>query len=84
MKPLYLSRHTRQRMKLYDISLEEIELALTLPDLIEPTRKNRLNATKVIAGRVIRVTYAEEVARIVVVTVTHRRRLPANLNGDER
>ena len=81
MKPLYLSRHTRQRMKFYDISLEEIELALTLPDLIEPTRKNRLNATKVIAGRVIRVTYVEEATQIAVITVTHRRRLPSNLNG---
>lgn len=84
MKPLYLSRHTRQRMKLYDISLEEIELALTLPDMTEPTRKNRLNATKVISGRVIRVTYIEEATQIAVVTVTHRRRLPANLNGGRR
>ena len=71
-------------MKLYDISLEEIELALTLPDLTEPTRKNRLNAIKVIAGRVIRVTYIEEATQIAVVTVTHRRRLPANLNGGGR
>ena len=82
MKPLYLSRHAHRRMNLCGISSREVESTIMSLDLVEPTRRNRLNATKSVTDKVVRVTYAEEANRIVVVTVTPRRRLPGD--GDFR
>ena len=75
MKPLYLSRHARRRMRLYGISSQEVESTIVSPDLVEPTRRSRLNAIKSVSDRIVRVTYVEEADRIVVITVTPRRRL---------
>ena len=75
--PLYFTRHARNRMRQYRITRVEVESVLEAPDLVEPDEDDRLNATKVLPDKVIRVTYVEEATRIVVITVTPRRRIDA-------
>ncbi len=74
MKNIYLSRHTIRRMRLYDITLEQISQTLSAPDHIVPSLKERYNAYRRIGERFLRVTYREEKERYVVVTVTPRKR----------
>ena len=68
--PLALSRHARRRMQLYDISEQQVTEVLATPDHQEPSIRGRTNATKIIAGRLLRVTYVEEEQSYVVITVT--------------
>ncbi len=43
--------------------------------MTEPDEDNHLNSSKMVGNRVIRVTHVEEASRIVIITVTPRRRL---------
>ena len=82
MKPLFYTRHARNRMRLYRITRNEVELALEDPDFLELDADNHLNATKVIASRIIRVTYVEEESQTVIITVMPKDRLGiAHKNG---
>ena len=82
MKPLFYTRHARNRMRQYRITRDEVELILSAPDFLEPDEDNHLNATKVVEDRIIRVTYVEEENRTVIITVTPRDRLSvAHRNG---
>ena len=74
MKPLHLSRHARRRMRRHEVSEDDVRAVLLEPDDLVPTVRGRMNATKAVAGRINRVTYGEEEARTVIVTVTPRRR----------
>ena len=62
-------------MRRYAITEEEVQSVLTTPNRVESAVKGRTNAIKEEAGRILRVTYVEEAHRIVVVTVTPRRRI---------
>ena len=57
-------------MQLYDISDQQIAEVLATPDQQQPSIRGRTNATKIIAGRLLRVTYVEEEQNYVIVTVT--------------
>ena len=57
-------------MRLYDIPVQQIADILATPALREPSIEGRVNATKAIAGRRVRVTYLEEDQEYVVITVT--------------
>ena len=70
MKPIVLSRHARNRVRLYRVSLEEVRRVLEEPSSVKDSIKGRRNAYGTLGGRVLRVTYIEEGERIVVVTVT--------------
>ena len=61
-------------MRRHGISEEDLKTVLLEPEGLAATTKGRMNATKVVAGRIIRVTHKVEEARIVIVTVTPRRR----------
>ncbi len=74
MKPLYLSRHARRRMGLYEISIEDISRVLENPEKVGPASKGRYNAYRRVGERYLRVTYKDEELRVVVVTVTPRRK----------
>ena len=62
-------------MRRHEISEEDLQMVLLEPESLDPTGKGRLNATRVVAGRIIRVTHKIEEERIVIVTVTPRRRV---------
>ena len=61
-------------MRRYGISLEEISSVLEKPDTITPTIKGRYNAVRQMGRSIIRVTYRDEGRRLVIVTVSPRRR----------
>ena len=51
MKPIRYVRHARNRMRLYDISEAEVEMAIQDPECLEHSRESRLNAWKELSGR---------------------------------
>ena len=70
MKPLFFSRHARGRLRLYNISGEDVAFILDKPDREAPTIRGRRNAFRQVNGEWLRVTYTEEERRLVIVTVT--------------
>lgn len=73
-KPIHFARHARNRMRLHKISLEQVVAVIQQPDSVAPTTKDRYNAFGRIEERFLRVTCKEEEMRLVVVTVTPRKR----------
>ena len=76
MKPLRLSRHARNRLRLWRLDQDVVAGVVGGPDAITPSVKGRQNAWKRIEGRWVRVTFIDEGAEIAVVTVTVRRAGP--------
>lgn len=76
MKPVRLTRHARNRLRLWHLADDVIIDAIASPDIVTPSVRGRGNAWKLSDGRWIRVTFIDEGAEIVVVTVTIRRRGP--------
>jgi len=74
MKPVHLSRHARRVTRFWHISHEQVVAALEAPDRTLQTDKGRFNAIKTFADGFLRVTYKDEDDRILVVTVTPRKR----------
>jgi hypothetical protein len=70
MKPIVYSRHARGRMRLYDISRQDVVQVLEKPDREETTILGRMNVFREVNGKRLRVTYVEEEGRIVIVTTT--------------
>lgn len=73
MKPVSFSRHARRRLRRHGISDWEVEVVVREPDATEPSVKGRTNAFKLVEGHMLKVTYLELGAFIMVVTVTPRR-----------
>lgn len=76
---VYLSRHARNRMRKFRVSAAEVRLVLEQPEMREAGDRGRQNAWRNKGDRYIRVTYVEEEARTVVVTVTLKDRLPGGV-----
>ena len=77
VKVIYYTRHARNRMRLYGVEREAVEAALTQPALRQPSERGKEHAWKTVgAGIVLRVTFVEEAARYVVITVTPKCTLP--------
>lgn len=74
MKMIAYDRHAKRRMKERGVAEEEAEAAIETPDYSEPSVKGRTNAFKFIRNRHLRVTYKEEPDRLLVVTVTIRKK----------
>ena len=74
MKPIRYVRHARNRMRLYDISDAEVELAIQHPEYLEHSREGRLNAWKELSGRFLRVTYNEEENGLIIISAVRKRR----------
>ncbi len=64
-------------MRLYDIAEAEVFLALSEPERTSATR-GRINAWRHRPTGWLRVTYIDEGGRRVIITVTPRRRGPAD------
>ena len=73
MKPVRYTRHAISRMRQHLISEESVVLTIGEPDQLLPSIKNRYNALKRMANKIIRVTFIEEVDRILVITVSPRK-----------
>ena len=57
-------------MQLYNISEIQVVGVLAAPETREPSIKGRTNATKLLAGRRLRVTYLQAGQVYVIITVT--------------
>ena len=76
MKPLYLIRHARNKVRHWQIPLEDIEQAILDPDATRPSMRNRVNYWRRWRNAWLRVTIVEEPGRIVVITVTAKKKGP--------
>lgn len=72
-KAIYYTHHARSRMRQHRNSKESVVLAIGEPDQLLPSIKNRYNALKRMDNIIIRVTFVEEVERILVITVSPRK-----------
>jgi uncharacterized protein YuzE len=55
-------------MRWRKIDQADVELVLTSPDRIEPSGEGRINAYKMLGGRLLKVTYFQELNLIKVIT----------------
>ena len=62
------TRHALRRMKWRRISKEHVKAALQQPDSIETTGFGRMNAYKIISGRLLKVTASHEGKVVTVIT----------------
>ena len=69
-KPLWLSRHARNKCRHWSIGIREIEEALDNPEGTMPSIKNRVNYWRRWRNAWLRVTMIEEADRIVIVSAT--------------
>jgi Domain of unknown function (DUF4258) len=66
------SRHARRQMKWRRVSEAEVLSVLDAPDRLEQSIDERRNAYKLVADRSIQVTYVDEGADVVVITVIEK------------
>lgn len=78
---LRFSGHARNRMRLWQVTREEVERVLAGPDARTPSVHGRQNAWKQLGGRWLRVTHVAEGTEVVVVTVTAMQRGPREDEG---
>lgn len=69
---IYFSRHARRQMKWRRISDDEIKTAIASADRREESMRGRKNAFKKMDKRLLKVTYVEEIDRIVVITAVDK------------
>jgi hypothetical protein len=62
------SRHARRQMKWRKINEEDIGAVVNAPDYIEYSVHGRINAFKMIQGRLLKITYKAEENEIIVIT----------------
>jgi len=61
-------------MRWRDISLTEVEETLSHPDTVEHLPSGTANAFRTIGTKLVRVSYAEEESRVVVISVVDKNR----------
>ncbi|MFZ3072891.1 MAG: DUF4258 domain-containing protein [Thermodesulfobacteriota bacterium] len=71
---IYFSRHAKRQMKWRDIGEDDVREAVSAPEAIEDSIKNRKNALKHIGQKWLKVTFTQEIGRIVIVTVIDKNR----------
>jgi hypothetical protein len=62
------SRHAKKQMKWRRIDIGEVQEAITSPENVEDTVKERKNAFKKVGGRSLKITYRIEKDEAVVIT----------------
>ena len=62
------SRHARRQMKWRKISEDDVRDVVNNPDYFEYSVQNRINAFKMIQGRLLKITYKAEENEIIVIT----------------
>jgi hypothetical protein len=75
-KPLFLTRHARNKRRRWRITNEEIEEALEQPEVSERSGTNRVNYWRRWRDAWLRVTAVEETERTVIITIVPRERGP--------
>jgi len=76
VKPLYVIRHARNKLRRWQIPFEDIEEAVLHPDATRQSIGNRVNYWRRWRDAWLRVTIVEESGRVVVITVTPKKKAP--------
>jgi len=74
LKKIPLTRYVQRRKRWRKISLEESKETLIHPNERENLPEGKINASKSIGAKLIRVIYLEEKTRIVVISVIDKNR----------
>lgn len=77
MPAIYLTRHARNRLRRWQLTEDDARMVLAAPDRVTASVHGRMNAWKQTPAGWLRVTYRDEPGRQVIITVTQRRRGPA-------
>lgn len=72
VKPIKYTRHAKNRMRWHRITEIEVESALKVPEFLEPSVENRLNAWMKSSDKFLRVTYKEESDRFLVISAVKK------------
>lgn len=73
VKPIWITRHARNRMRWHRIGDSLVEQAVRHAKWQESTAAGRMNAWMAVGERFLRVTYREEPDRIVVISAVFKR-----------
>ena len=73
MKPIILTRHAKNRMRLHVITESEVVAAIEKPEFLEPSGGDRINVWIKTPDKFLRVTYKEEKDRILVITAVKKK-----------
>jgi hypothetical protein len=76
VKPLYFIRHARNKVRRWQIPLDDIEQSIMHPDATRQSVGDRVNYWRRWRDAWLRVTILEESDRTVVITVTLRGKGP--------
>lgn len=76
IKKLYLSRHSKNRMRKFGITTEDIKKTIESSVLEEQSIKGRKNVWSSLGDKFIRVTCIEEELQTVIITVVIKENLP--------
>jgi hypothetical protein len=76
VKPLHPIRHARNKLRRWHIPLEDIEQVILHPDATRQSIGNRVNYWRRWGDAWLRVTTVEEPVRMVVITVTIKKKGP--------
>jgi hypothetical protein len=73
MESISLTRHAKNRMRLHGITESDVVAALEYPEFLEPSTGDRMNAWVRTSDKYLRVTYKDEINRILVITAAKKR-----------
>lgn len=77
-----MTRHARNRMRLYDVAMDDVREALQHPDQVLPGSAEYRHAWRRSSrGGWLRVTFTDEGARRVVITVTPKRTFSGGIDA---
>ena len=79
---VYLTRHARNRMRLYRVAAEDVEEAMSHPEQVQAGAFGAQHAWKRFRDRWLRVTFKDEGPRRIVLTVTPTRHGPGGPHAD--
>lgn len=72
VKPIKYTRHAKNRMRWHRITEIEVESALKVPEFLEPSVENRLNAWMKSSDKFLKVTYKEESDKFLVISAVKK------------
>jgi len=73
MKPVKLTRHAKNRMRLHAVTESEIVSAIEHPEFFEVSGGDRMNVWIKTPDKFLRVTYKDEKDRFLVITAVKKK-----------
>jgi hypothetical protein len=80
---LYFTRHARNKMRWYRVSLEDVKRCIDVPEVKTVGSSGKINCWTKLGKNFLRVTVTEEGNRLIVITVTIRRKGPRREDNED-